>query len=191
MNAVRSKGHLQTLWASLRNRWENGTSTRRPVTTALAHPTRRGAYVALASTDEMSTVQLQEALGVDRYNLYHHLKKLASLELVENHRDQGRARWWRVQQHVELPELLNVSSVSRTAPAEPVAPTTTPTVTTTLASLAVDEEGRDVIVLNLEGSRDQVSAKQLIVRLSEEFGLTLDVPWNFIPEQLVLYSKKK
>ena len=162
-----------------------------PVTTALAHPTRRGAYVALASTDEMSTVQLQEALGVDRYNLYHHLKKLASLELVENHRDQGRARWWRVQQHVDLPELLNVSSVSRAAPAEPVAPTTTPTVTTTLASLAVDEEGRDVIVLNLEGSRDQVSAKQLIVRLSEEFGLTLDVPLNFIPEQLVLYSKKK
>ncbi|MGB2393042.1 MAG: hypothetical protein ACPICH_02890 [Poseidonia sp.] len=60
-----------------------------------------------------------------------------------------------------------------------------------LASLAVDEEGREVIVLDLEGSRDQVSAKQLIVRLSEEFGLTLDVPWNFIPEQLVLYSKKK
>ena len=61
----------------------------------------------------------------------------------------------------------------------------------TLASLAVDEEGREVIVLNLEGSRDQVSAKQLIVRLSQEFGLSLDVPWNFIPEQLVLYSKKK
>ena len=55
----------------------------------------------------------------------------------------------------------------------------------------MDEEGREVIVLDLEGSRDQVSAKQLIVRLSEEFGLTLDVPWNFIPEQLVLYSKKK
>ena len=162
-----------------------------PVTTALAHPTRRGAYVALASTDEMSTVQLQESLGVDRYNLYHHLKKLASLELIENHRDVGRARWWRVQKHVDLPELLHVSSALPATPAQPVASSTPQTVTTTLASLAVDEEGRDVIVLNLEGSRDQVSAKQLIVRLSEEFGLTLDVPWNFIPEQLVLYSKKK
>ncbi len=162
-----------------------------PVTTALAHPTRRGAYVALASTDEMSTVQLQESLGVDRYNLYHHLKKLASLELIENHRDVGRARWWRVQKHVDLPELLHVSSALPSTPAQPVASSTPQTVTTTLASLAVDEEGRDVIVLNLEGSRDQVSAKQLIVRLSEEFGLTLDVPWNFIPEQLVLYSKKK
>lgn len=60
-----------------------------------------------------------------------------------------------------------------------------------MASLAIDEEGRDLIVLDLEGSRDQVSAKQLITRLSEEFGLTLDVPWNFIPERLVLYAKKR
>lgn len=165
-----------------------------PITTALAHPTRRGAYVALASTDEMSTVQLQEAVGVDRYNLYHHLKKLAGLELVENHRDEGRARWWRVLKHVALPELLNATNLTPSTPA-PVVSTPSPsagnTVNATLASLAVDEEGRDVIVLNLEGSRDQVSAKQLIARLSEEFGLTLDIPWNFIPEQLVLYSKKK
>ena len=162
-----------------------------PITTALAHPTRRGAYVELAQAEEMSTVQLQKALGVDRYNLYHHLKKLASLDLIENHRDEGRARWWRKNLHVDLPELLNASAAP--APTAPSAATPEPTATprTTLASLAVDEEGREVIVLDLEGSRDQVSAKQLIVRLSEEFGLTLDVPWNFIPEQLVLYSKKK
>lgn len=162
-----------------------------PITTALAHPTRRAAYVALAQSEEMSTVQLQERLGVDRYNLYHHLKKLASLELIENHRDQGRARWWRKNLHVDLPELLNATSAPApsAAPAAPAATSSRPS--TTLASLAVDEEGRDVIVLDLQGSRDQVSAKQLIVRLSEEFGLALDVPWNFIPEQLVLYSKKK
>ena len=76
-----------------------------PITTALAHPTRRGAYVELAQAEEMSTVQLQKALGVDRYNLYHHLKKLASLDLIENHRDEGRARWWRKNLHVDLPEL--------------------------------------------------------------------------------------
>ena len=139
----------------------------------------------------MSTVQLQKALGVDRYNLYHHLKKLASLELIENHRDEGRARWWKKNLHVDLPELLNATPPSpANVPALTAAPTPIPT-RATLASLAVDEEGREVIVLDLEGSRDQVSAKQLIVRLSEEFGLTLDVPWNFIPEQLVLYSKKK
>ncbi len=160
-----------------------------PITTALAHPTRRKAYIALSGTEEMSTVQLQEAVGVDRYNLYHHLKKLASLELVENHRDEGRARWWCVNKRVDLPELLNVTT-HHPAPG-PAPQATSPSVTATLATLAVDEQGRDVIVLNLEGSRDQVSAKQLIVRLSEEFGLTLAVPWNFIPEQLVLYSKKK
>ena len=160
-----------------------------PITTALAHPTRRSAYVALAQQEEMSTVQLQKELGVDRYNLYHHLKKLASLELIENHRDEGRARWWKKRLHVDLPELLNATAPPATA--QESLPTSPAPQARTLASLAVDEEGRDVIVLNLEGSRDQVSAKQLIVRLSEEFGLTLDVPWNFIPEQLVLYSKKK
>jgi len=161
-----------------------------PITTALAHPTRRSAYVALANSEEMSTVQLQKTLDVDRYNLYHHLKKLASLELIENHRDEGRARWWRKRQHVDLPELLQTSTPAPAAPAaQPSMPA--PTVTATLASLAVDEEGRDGIVPNLEGSRDQVGAKQLITRLSEEFGLALDVPWNFIPEQMVLYSKKK
>lgn len=162
-----------------------------PITTALAHPTRRSAYVSLAQTAEMSTVQLQKALGVDRYNLYHHLKKLASLELIENHRDEGRARWWRKNLHVDLPELLNATESSHDdAPASTEMAASSPS-RATLASLAVDEDGREVIVLDLEGSRDQVSAKQLIVRLSEEFGLTLDVPWNFIPEQLVLYSKKK
>ena len=161
-----------------------------PITTALAHPTRRAVYIELATTEERSTVQLQKAVGVDRYNLYHHLKKLASLDLVENHRDQGRARWWRLSQRVDLPELLNVTDApTRPSPSPSAAPAAS-AISTTMASLAIDEEGREVIVLDLEGSRDQVSAKQLIARLSDEFGLTLDIPWNFIPERLVLYSKK-
>ena len=161
-----------------------------PITTALAHPTRRAVYIELASAEERSTVQLQKAVGVDRYNLYHHLKKLASLDLVENHRDQGRARWWKINQRVDLPELLNVSEAPTQTPNEP-STVSTSSVMSTMASLAIDEEGREVIVLDLEGSRDQVSAKQLIARLSDEFGLTLDIPWNFIPERLVLYSKKR
>ncbi|MBL6743213.1 MAG: helix-turn-helix transcriptional regulator [Candidatus Poseidonia sp.] len=161
-----------------------------PITTALAHPTRRSAYIALSGSKEMSTVQLQEAVGVDRYNLYHHLKKLASLELVENHRDEGRARWWRVHQRVNLPELLNAEALFEAEPV-PIQQSNIQVSPSTMASIAIDEEGRDLIVLDLEGSRDQVSAKQLITRLSEEFGLTLDVPWNFIPERLVLYAKKR
>ena len=56
-----------------------------PITAALAHPTRRNLYSTLSDNPEMSTVQLQSIVNVDRYNLYHHLKKLASLNLVENH----------------------------------------------------------------------------------------------------------
>ena len=74
-----------------------------PVSTSLMHPTRRALYVALLDSDELTTVQLQGIVGVDRYNLYHHLRKLESLGLVMNHRDQGRPRWWCVIDRVPLP----------------------------------------------------------------------------------------
>ena len=74
-----------------------------PVSTSLMHPTRRALYVALLEADEYTTVQLQKIVGVDRYNLYHHLRKLESLGLVMNHRDQGRTRWWCIIDRVPLP----------------------------------------------------------------------------------------
>ena len=74
-----------------------------PVSTALMHPTRRALYLALLGADEHTTVQLQKIVNVDRYNLYHHLQKLADLGLIINHRDEGRARWWCVLQRVPLP----------------------------------------------------------------------------------------
>ncbi len=74
-----------------------------PVSTSLMHPTRRALYVALLEADEYTTVQLQKIVGVDRYNLYHHLRKLEALGLVMNHRDQGRTRWWCVIERVPLP----------------------------------------------------------------------------------------
>ena len=74
-----------------------------PVSTSLMHPTRRALYVALLEAAEYTTVQLQQIVGVDRYNLYHHLRKLESLGLVMNHRDQGRTRWWCVIDRVPLP----------------------------------------------------------------------------------------
>ncbi len=74
-----------------------------PVSTSLMHPTRRALYVALLEADEFTTVQLQKLVSVDRYNLYHHLRKLESLGLVMNHRDEGRTRWWCVMDRVPLP----------------------------------------------------------------------------------------
>ncbi len=81
-----------------------------PVSTSLMHPTRRALYVALLGADEYTTVQLQKIVGVDRYNLYHHLRKLESLGLVMNHRDQGRTRWWCVIDRVPLPSDGSIES---------------------------------------------------------------------------------
>ena len=83
-----------------------------PITAALAHPTRRNLYTSLFDVEEMSTVQLQELVDVNRYNLYHHLKKLASLDLIENHRDEGRARWWKISRRVDIPGVVNASNVA-------------------------------------------------------------------------------
>ena len=74
-----------------------------PVSTALLHPTRRALYLALLAADEHTTVELQKLVSVDRYNLYHHLNKLANLGLIMKHRDEGRARWWCVLDRVPLP----------------------------------------------------------------------------------------
>lgn len=148
-----------------------------PITTALAHPTRRQAYITLCSNDEMSTVQLQEAVGVDRYNLYHHLKKLASLNLVENHRDEGRARWWRAADRVDLPELLQANSGVAAQ--------------SNVTLLHSEVGDRAAITLQLANARDQVGAKQFIQELAQLYGLELELPWNFIPDELVLYSKER
>jgi DNA-binding transcriptional ArsR family regulator len=81
-----------------------------PVSTSLMHPTRRALYIALLGADEYTTVQLQKLVGVDRYNLYHHLRKLEALGLVMNHRDQGRTRWWCVIDRVPLPTDGSITS---------------------------------------------------------------------------------
>lgn len=149
-----------------------------PITTALAHPTRRNAYIQLSQTEEMSTVQLQQAVDVDRYNLYHHLKKLATLNLVENHRDEGRARWWRVCDRVELPELLHASG--QRGPSTGAA-----------EMIKRPVEDRETFALKFHNSHDQIAAKQFIEQLAELYGFEVELPWNFIPEELVLYSKKR
>lgn len=145
-----------------------------PITAALAHPTRRNLYKSLFDVEEMSTVQLQKLVDVDRYNLYHHLKKLASLDLIENHRDEGRARWWKISRRVEIPGVVNASNiVVNPSPSIP--------------QISVDE---NVHTVNLEGSRDRVGAKLLLEKLAEELGIELNLPWNFVPESISIVGKK-
>ena len=148
-----------------------------PITAALAHPTRRSLYISLSNSPEMSTVQLQNIVDVDRYNLYHHLKKLASLGLIENHRDEGRARWWKVAQSVDLPEILTVSN---TAPSPSI---------NTAQSNSTNLTGANTHVISLEGSRDRVGAKLLLEKLAAELGIELNLPWNFVPEKIALIGE--
>ena len=145
-----------------------------PLVAALTHPTRQGAYQALSQRDEMSTVQLQQALNVDRYNLYHHLKRLVKVGLIENHRDVGRARWWRVVKHVPLP-TMGGGNVTQA--------TTSP----------FDELSKlnHVHSIDLLDSRGQVGAKQLVQKLAQEYNIPLDLPWNFLPGKIILVGIKK
>jgi len=148
-----------------------------PITAALAHPTRRSLYISLSNSPEMSTVQLQNIVAVDRYNLYHHLKKLASLGLIENHRDEGRARWWKVAQSVDLPEILTVSNTALS-----------PSVNTAQSN-STNLTGANTHVISLEGSRDRVGAKLLLEKLAAELGIELNLPWNFVPEKIALIGE--
>ena len=147
-----------------------------PITAALAHPTRRSLYISLSNVAEMSTVQLQDIVDVDRYNLYHHLKKLAALGLIENHRDVGRSRWWKVANTVTLPEILSVSEGHQKSPTNQTA--------------SVDLNQHNTHVISLEGSRDRVGAKLLLEKLAEELGIKLDLPWNFVPEKIALIGEE-
>ena len=148
-----------------------------PITAALAHPTRRSLYISLSDSPEMSTVQLQNIVNVDRYNLYHHLKKLASLDLIENHRDEGRARWWKISQRIDLPEILSISSAS-------------PPPSTNAGQVASpDLTGENAHVISLEGSRDRVGAKLLLEKLAAEMGIELNLPWNFVPDKIALIGE--
>ena len=143
------------------------------------------------AVEEMSTVQLQTAVSVDRYNLYHHLKKLASLGLVENHRDVGRARWWKVTQRVALPGLVGGSEEVQTQP------------TTTVSASAIDttglpeslanaiSQGREIHLVNLDGSREQIGAKKLLEALASDYGIELDLPFTFVPSGIALIGKER
>lgn len=144
-----------------------------PLVAALTHPTRQGAYQALSQRDEMSTVQLQEALDVDRYNLYHHLKRLVKVGLIENHRDAGRARWWRVVKQVPLPSMGGSEPSSLASPLDELTKLT------------------HVHAIDLVDSRGQVGAKQLVQKLAQEYNIPLDLPWNFLPGKIILVGTKK
>ncbi|MDP6869889.1 MAG: helix-turn-helix domain-containing protein [Candidatus Poseidoniaceae archaeon] len=132
-----------------------------PVSTALMHPTRRALYVALLGADEYTTVQLQKLVDVDRYNLYHHLRKLEKLGLVMNHRDQGRTRWWCVMDRVPLP-----------------------------TDGANSESDNTIASIDLSNPRVQAAARNMLRELSTLSGNTLDLESTTL-ESLEITGRRK
>jgi len=58
---------------------------------AATHPTRQIILKNLKS-QELSTVELEELTGENRYNLYHHLAQLQDAGLVDFHMKEGRTK---------------------------------------------------------------------------------------------------
>ena len=169
-----------------------------PHAIALAHPTRAQLYSALCASEEMSTVELEKAVGVTRYHLYHHLAQLAKLDLVENHRDVGRAKWWRAGEKA-LPEQQGLAAI----PLEVVPRTERiaqpdgdhgPAWFDNLPAEMVRmlERGAKVEFLPLPGGAvKSISAKNLLETVAQEYGIDLDIPFTFVPGGIVLISQPR
>jgi hypothetical protein len=110
------------------------------------------------------------------------LKKIASLGLVENHRDVGRARWWKVASRVDMPGIISSVPIA-------VNPSKSISETVNLSSLLESVKGAHII--SLTGSRDRVGAKLLFEQLADDLGIEVDIPWNFVPGKIVLIEEEK
>ena len=145
-------------------------------TMALSHPTRLAIYQNLLDADEKSTVMLQKSTGVTRYHLYHHLQTLVKNGLVENHRDEGRARWWRVT--------------------ERVTPTTSSSQSDILGNLPDSvrdllESGADVHFIPIPADRSATLAKSAVSAIAESFGVDLEMGVTFMPNGILVIGPPK
>ena len=144
-------------------------------TMALSHPTRLAIYQNLLDADEKSTVMLQKSTGVTRYHLYYHLQTLVKNGLVENHRDEGRARWWRVTERVKP---------------------TTSSQSDTLGNLPDSvrdllESGADVHFIPIPADRSATLAKSAVSAIAESFGVDLEMGVTFMPNGILVIGPPK
>ncbi len=144
-------------------------------TMALSHPTRLAIYENLLNADEKSTVMLQKSTGVTRYHLYHHLQTLVKNGLVENHRDEGRARWWRVTERV-TPTASSQADVSGNLP-------------DTVRALL--ESGADVHFIPIPADRSATLAKSAVSAIAESFGVDLEMGVTFMPNGILVIGPPK
>ncbi len=144
-------------------------------TMALSHPTRLAIYQNLLDADEKSTVMLQKSTGVTRYHLYHHLQTLVKNGLVENHRDEGRARWWRVIERV-TPTTSSQSDILGNLP-------------DSVRDLL--ESGADVHFIPIPADRSATLAKSAVSAIAESFGVDLEMGVTFMPNGILVIGPPK
>lgn len=153
-----------------------------PKQIALAHPTRAAMYNILRTKEEMATVELEKEIKVTRYHLYHHLKQLQEAGLVENHRDQGRAKFWKVTEIIEAPaipikssEIITDSNWINKIPSE---------------IISLLEGGGELKFIPVSSSAvDAINAKNAINSIAKEFGIDLNLPFTFVPGGIIVVSK--
>jgi DNA-binding transcriptional ArsR family regulator len=145
---------------------------------ALAHETRRGIVKTLQEVEEKSTVQIQEAIKVTRYHLYHHLQQLTKAGIIENHRDQGRARWWRLTEPINLEgENTTIQPDLTDLPEE-------------VASLI--RGGANLHWVEIPSSaRDAIAAKKMLESAAEDWGVELNLPFTFTPSGILVIGKSR
>lgn len=144
-------------------------------TMALSHPTRLAIYEELLDVEEKSTVMLQKDTGVTRYHLYHHLQSLEKNGLVENHRDEGRARWWRVTERVSITQS-NSTDVSSALPSE---------------VRALIDSGSEVHFIPIPADRSATLAKSAVSAIAESFGVDLEMGVTFMPNGILVLGPPK
>ena len=142
---------------------------------ALSHPTRLAIYEELLDVEEKSTVMLQKDTGVTRYHLYHHLQSLEKNGLVENHRDEGRARWWRVTERVSITQS-NSTDVSSALPSE---------------VRALIDSGSEVHFIPIPADRSATLAKSAVSAIAESFGVDLEMGVTFMPNGILVLGPPK
>ena len=144
-------------------------------TMSLSHPTRLAMYEELLNAEEMSTVMLQKSTGVTRYHLYHHLQSLEKNGLVENHRNEGRARWWRVIERVSVTPVVGNGSVEN-LPSE---------------VRALLESGATVHFIPIPADRSATLAKSAVSAIAESFDVDLDMGVTFMPNGILVIGPPK
>ena len=164
-----------------------------PKQMALAHPTRNAIYSALLSVEEMATVELEKKVNVTRYHLYHHLKQLVNAGLIENHRDKGRARYWKVLARIEASEPQPPAPISKKT--EEIPPeATTPDWADNLPPEFLDmlTSGSDFRFIKVgDTAVDAVNARGLMLDLAKMYGVEIDIPFTFTPGGIFVISRPR